>query len=117
MSAQLDKTHLEANLEGFFRKRVRLLGGYTIKLAPTEAGVPDRLVVFPGGRMYLVELKRSDTDLSPIQKVWHERMATNYNVVVHVLYGQEGVIAWLRRIVATAELASAPRRGRPRKVG
>lgn len=108
---ELERARLEANLEAFFRKRVRLVGGYTIKLAPTEAGVPDRLAIFPGGRMYLVELKRDDTDLSPIQRVWHERLRLGYGVKVYTLHGREGILAWLRQVVSATDVAS--KRGRP----
>jgi hypothetical protein len=39
----------EAVLEELFQKRVRLMGGWSVKLAPMEAGIPDRLVIFPVG--------------------------------------------------------------------
>lgn len=86
---------LEAQLEASFRKRVRLVGGYTIKLAPTERGVPDRLVIFPRGRMYLVELKTDKGILSPIQMHWHDRMADR-GVHVHTLYGEDDIKSWIR---------------------
>lgn len=89
---------LEAQLEALFRKRVRDVGGYTIKLAPTERGVPDRLVIFPKGRMYLVELKTPTGILSPIQMHWHDRMAAR-GVTVHTLYGEDDIRAWLRWVL------------------
>lgn len=97
----------ESSLEEFFRKRVRLVGGYTIKLAPTERGVPDRLVVL-GGRMFLVELKAEDGELSPIQVVWHTRLRERHGVRVHVLYGRTDVVRWLREAVDTMCLPSDP---------
>ena len=33
-----------------------------------RVGVPDRLVVFPGGRIYFVELKTKEGKLSPMQE-------------------------------------------------
>lgn len=102
----------EAALEAFFRHRVRLVGGHTIKLAPTERGVPDRLVMMPGGRLYLVELKTPDGALSPIQKLWHERMRTRFGIRVHVLHGRAGVLAWLRRVVSLDEPGQPRRRTR-----
>jgi hypothetical protein len=101
---------LESGLEGFFRKRVRLVGGYTVKLAPTEAGIPDRLVILPGGRMRLVELKTESGALSPIQRVLHSRLA-ELGVEVVVLYGRNAVIRWLREEF----LAADPQSKRPRK--
>lgn len=98
----------ERFLEGFFRERVRLLGGYTIKLAPTEAGVPDRLVLFPGGRMYLVELKREGGVLRPIQRVWHQRIRKMGTRVI-VLSGRTEILEWLRQVVEDM----GPRIGKP----
>lgn len=103
----------EASLEGFFRKRVRLVGGYTVKLAPTEAGIPDRLVIFPGNRLYLVELKAEGGRLSPIQQVLHQRLYDNYDVPVYVLTGRAEILTWLRqRVNALGPQSSPP--GRPR---
>lgn len=88
----------EAELEAWFRRRVRLLGGQTIKLAPTEAGVPDRLVIMPRGRLFLVELKTETGEVSKIQQHWH-REIMKLGVTVHVLYGIAGVTRWLREVV------------------
>jgi hypothetical protein len=107
MTLKADR-ELERYLEGFFRERVRLLGGHTIKLAPTEAGVPDRLVLFPGGRMYLVELKRDGGALRPIQELWHNRMR-RLGTNVHVLYGREGIVRWLAQVVESM----GPQNGKP----
>lgn len=101
---------LEAALEEFFRKQVRLAGGITIKLAPTVRGIPDRLVVFPGGRFYLVELKTAKGRLSEIQKHWHERLASQTGVRVSVLYGQEEIRRWVAAHVAS----TGPKTRKPR---
>lgn len=110
-------TELESSLEAYFRKRIRLVGGYTIKLAPTERGVPDRMVVMPGGRVYLVELKTTHGKLSPIQQIWHERLMRDYQCPVTTLYGREEIVDWLRRVVSTiADAQSKTRRSPTRKV-
>lgn len=102
-------TNPEAKLEAFFRKRVQLLGGYTIKLAPTEAGVPDRLVLMPGGRMYLVELKTDTGPLRPIQQHWHNMLLERTGVKVWIVRGQEGVVHWLRRVTVESTENRRPR--------
>lgn len=107
----------EADLEGFFRKRVRLVGGYLIKLAPTERGIPDRLVFFPGGRMFLVELKLPGEEPSPIQRVWHTRMSEQYGIRVHVLSGEDEIVRWLRAVVSATDPTSKPGRRPARRVG
>lgn len=86
---------LEAPLEAYFRKRVRLaLGGIVVKLAPTLAGVPDRLAILPGGRIFLVELKTDTGKLSPIQSVWHAE-AQSLGSPVAVLFGKDEIDSWV----------------------
>lgn len=94
-------TELERSLERFFFDRVRLNGGYAIKLVATEKGVPDRLVVFPGPRLFLVELKTTTGKLSPIQTYWHSMVLRRFGLQVVVLYGQEQVIHWVAAVVRT----------------
>jgi hypothetical protein len=93
----LPKTSLrEAQLEEIFRRRVRqVLRGVVSKLAPTTAGMPDRLVILPEGRLYLVELKTETGVLSPIQKEWHQRVKA-LGTPVYVLYGGEDIRQWVR---------------------
>ena len=44
--------------------------------------MPDRLVLLPGGRVYLVELKTDTGEVRPAQKVWHDKAATRGTLVV-----------------------------------
>lgn len=93
--------HTEAQLETLFRIGVtQRLGGMVVKLAPTQAGVPDRLVLLPGhpgwpSRIELVELKTVVGRLAPIQREWHRRAAA-LGVVVTTLYGKPDIDAWVR---------------------
>lgn len=98
---------LEAGLERWFYDRVRALGGMIWKLAPTSSGIPDRLVIFPGARMYLVELKRERGQLSPIQCVMHDRLRDQFDVAVITLYGRADVVDWLRDVVDAAHPQSS----------
>lgn len=74
------------------------MGGITEKLAPTNAGMPDRLVMFPTSRIYLVELKADHGAVRDIQKIWHERAAA-LGVQVVVLKGLKEARDW---VIATA---------------
>jgi len=100
--------HLETNLEEFFRKRVRLVGGYAFKFVPLVAGTPDRIVFMPGNQTYLVELKQRGKKPSAIQQVWHDRLALLGHKVV-VLDNKEDVLAWIREIVGYSD----PQKGKP----
>lgn len=76
---------------------VRKLGGQAIKLAPTTNGVPDRLVLLPGGRAMLVELKSETGSLSPIQKHW-QSVALKMGQDVRTLHGKDQVRVFLRSL-------------------
>lgn len=58
----------EKPIEAKLRKGVTRLGGLCLKLpAVYFTGIPDRLCLLPGGRVYFVETKSSGKDLSPRQ--------------------------------------------------
>ena len=62
----------ESAIEKYLREQVKLRGGRAIKLDPTgNKGIPDRLVVLPGGHCSFVELKRPvGGRLAPAQTRW-----------------------------------------------
>ena len=52
-------TMYESALERAIVERTKKLGGRAFKwVSPGQAGVPDRICIFPGGRVLFVELKR-----------------------------------------------------------
>lgn len=60
---------LERELERKFREAVRDCGGETYKfVSPGTAGVPDRLVVLPGGCIGFIELKQEGKVPTRLQK-------------------------------------------------
>ena len=83
----------ELAAEKLLVRHARARGGIAIKLSPTVAGVPDRLVILPGGRMFMVELKAPQGKLSPIQRHVHD-LLRKLGITVHVLYGTRGVDDW-----------------------
>lgn len=85
---------LESAVESKFNRAVKELGGLSIKLV-TGKGMPDRLVLLPDGRTSIVELKKDNGTVEPAQAVWH-RKAERLGHHVHVVYGMNGVAAWLR---------------------
>ena len=86
-------TRREADLEAMFQALVRKEGCMVEKLAPTRRGVPDRLVLAPGGRIFLVELKRENEKPTPIQEEWHKRAWIRGTRVV-VLHGEAEIRRW-----------------------
>lgn len=67
-------TQLEKDIEKKLRQKVEALGGRCLKwVCPGWSGVPDRIVLLPGGRIYFVETKRpKDGALSALQIKWRE---------------------------------------------
>lgn len=88
----------EARIERYLTSSVRARGGHCFKLAPTTAGLPDRLVVLPPGRLLLVELKAPGGRLRPVQVALHERLSAA-GVEVAVLASKTQIDNWLRDMI------------------
>ena len=59
----------EKIIEEYLVKAIRLTGGRALKfVSPGFDGVPDRLLLFPNGRMAFAELKAPGKQLRPLQK-------------------------------------------------
>lgn len=55
--------------EAYLRDKVKALGGRSYKwVSPGCAGVPDRIVILPGGRVFFVELKSEGKTSTAQQK-------------------------------------------------
>lgn len=69
-------TKLEKDIEARLRKTVEAAGGYCLKwVCPGWVGVPDRIVLLPGGRIVFVETKRpKGGKLSAMQKWWAKKL-------------------------------------------
>lgn len=67
-------TPLEKDIEKALGRMVGRLGGRCLKwICPGWAGVPDRIILLPGGRVIFVELKRpKGGDVGALQKKWAE---------------------------------------------
>jgi len=60
---------LERSIDWKLKREINRRGGMYIKLAATGyAGMPDRLVLIPGGQIVFVELKAPGKHLRPLQK-------------------------------------------------
>ena len=99
-------SQLESAVEAHLIRSVLSAGALTFKLAPTTAGVPDRLVVWPTGRVDFVEVKAEGGRLSSIQKVRIRDLEANA-ANVFVVTGKAEVDAYVAE--AAAEGAAQPR--------
>lgn len=75
----------EDTVEKHLRLKVKALGGLCIKLNPFGyAGIPDRLVLLPRGRIAFYELKRPvGGQYEPLQLRWHAKLR-RLGFTVHV---------------------------------
>lgn len=86
----------ESDIERRLVAEVRKAGGMCLKFtSPSTRGVPDRIVLMPGGVMRFVELKAPGRKPTRLQRIMHERiMALGFRVAV--VDSQEGI----REVVA-----------------
>lgn len=68
---------LEKNIENILRQAVEAEGGMCLKwTCPGHRGVPDRMILFPGGIIAFVELKRPGAKVKAggLQEWWRQRL-------------------------------------------
>ena len=97
-------TESEKALEAELRERCKALGWMCIKLTSQyQRGLPDRLILMPGGRVCFAEIKTTGKKPTALQRVTHERLrALGYrvevvdttesldNLIVELLYEVQG---------------------------
>ena len=85
---------IEATVENYLRARVKARGGWCVKLLPwVETGLPDRMVLLPGARLYFVELKTEKGKLRPSQRRVRRKLGL-LGWEVHVLDSKARIDEW-----------------------
>lgn len=88
----------EKDIEKYLLKSIKQAGGECLKwVSPGTAGVPDRIVIWPDGRIVFVELKRPFEKPRPVQRVVLRRL---YHLGCRVVVmdnrkSVEGFIRWI----------------------
>lgn len=81
----------ERDIEAYLREQVKAVGGWAPKwVSPGNNGVPDRIVIFPGGRIVFVELKAPGKKPQPLQLAQHRHLR-ELGCGVRVIDSREGV--------------------------
>lgn len=81
----------EKVIEQYLRDQVKALGGKAYKfVSPGNAGVPDRLVLLPGGVAAFVELKAPGKKPTDLQEAQQKRIS-NLGFRVFTLDSKQGV--------------------------
>lgn len=92
---------LEKEVEKYLVREVKKIGGVSFKfISPGNAGVPDRIVILPMGKVLFVELKTDKGKLSKLQTA-QIRKISELGAEVKVLYGIEGVRKFINEIQST----------------
>lgn len=65
----------ESTVENKLRNATKQHGGIALKFtSPGLAGVPDRLIILPGGKYAFIEVKRPGAKPRPLQKHRHQQL-------------------------------------------
>ena len=90
---------LQREIEQKLTREIKRLGGLAYKfVSPGNSGVPDRLVILPGGRVIFAELKTDKGVLSGQQKRQIARLQ-KLGCDVRVIYGPEGLREFLQDVI------------------
>lgn len=94
-------TPLEKDIEKSLGRMVGRHGGLCLKWnCPGWAGVPDRIILLPGGHVMFVELKRSKSCNGSSMQLWWERKLRDLGFIHFWVKSHEDVKALERSIVA-----------------
>lgn len=88
----------ESTIEARLVREIRKRGGLCYKFtSPGSPGVPDRIVILPGGVTVYIELKTEIGRLANIQK-WQIEELRKRGATVRVLKGMNQVLAFLEEV-------------------
>lgn len=88
----------ETAIERRLVQEVERMGGRALKwVSPGNRGVPDRIVVLPGGRVVFVELKRPGGRLAPLQRRW-AKVLTGMGHKVYKIESIEEVLKFIDEV-------------------
>jgi hypothetical protein len=88
----------EKAIEAHLQKRVKELGGRAYKFeSPGNAGVPDRIVLLPGGKVFFIEMKAPGKKSTVLQQKQQTRIKNLGNQVL-VIDTKEGVDQFIAKV-------------------
>lgn len=81
----------ESDIEKKLKDKVKVAGGMAVKfVSPSFNGMPDRLVLLPGGHLAFIELKAPGKKLRPLQ-VKRKRQLESFGFLVYCLDNTEQI--------------------------
>ena len=92
---------LEREIEKKLITEVRRLGGRAYKwVSPGSNGVPDRIIIMPGGKIIFTELKTTTGRLTDLQKM-QQRILRQLGCDIRTIYGPEQVQGFIDGLKAS----------------
>lgn len=102
---------LESKIEEWLNGQIKNLGGKSYKfISPGNPGVPDRIYILPGGRIYFVELKRIIGKLSNVQ-IWQREQFQSMGVEMKVIYGMDQAKEFIKELKDEVYTTQVPGKG------
>lgn len=90
---------LEKTVEEYLVKRVKEIGGIAYKFtSPGNAGVPDRIVILPGGRIHFIELKRPKGSVTAKRQKMQQDRIKSRGADVRQVHTKEEVDAFIKEV-------------------
>lgn len=81
----------EKDIERYLRDKVKTIGGIAYKfVSPGNTGVPDRIVLLPGGKIIFVELKAPGNKPTALQEMQQKKIR-DLGFAVFVIDGKDKV--------------------------
>ena len=88
----------ERDVEIYLRDKVKKAGGKAYKFeSPGNDGVPDRIVIFPGNRIFFVELKAPGKKPRSLQ-IKQMNLLSSFGCDVRVIDSKEGVDEFIKKV-------------------
>lgn len=89
----------ERDIEKYLRDEIRKAGGRAYKfVSPGNNGVPDRICLFPGGRIVFVELKAPGKKTTALQAAQIAKIRA-LGFKVYIIDSKAGVDALLEEVI------------------
>lgn len=90
----------ERDIEKWLRQKIRQMGGEAMKFtSPGNDGVPDRIAILPGGRVWFIELKVAGEKPKAIQE-WQIERLRKLGCNVAVIAGMAEARSWIQEVGA-----------------
>ncbi|SDJ76520.1 VRR-NUC domain-containing protein [Salimicrobium halophilum] len=89
----------ERDVEKHLKTNIEKRNGWCVKFeSPGLSGVPDRICMLPGGRLYFVEVKRPGQKLRKLQEK-RKKQFENLGQHVYAVSSKEEVDEFMRRVI------------------